>query len=218
MADWKDFDPLVVPMVPGCSAAVAREAVKDAVAEFCDRSNIWTVDLDSMPMLVGIAEVDLSPPTGSRVIRLEEVKLNGMPLAPTSPRELDILAPTWTEYPNGQPTHFWVADDGANRLLHLWPTPNETSLSALYVRAVLKPTSTADGVPDWLFEEWRHPVASGALKKLCATPGKEWTNPDLAAYHAMLFSEGIGRATYALNTGGTTKPLRIQGRRFGRYD
>jgi hypothetical protein len=73
----------------------------------------------------------------------------------------------------------------------------------LQCNVTLKPTFAADDLPDWFMERYAEPIVDGALWLLMATPGKPWTNPELAEFHRRRFKGGIGRAGSDTATGRT---------------
>ena len=73
--------------------------------------------------------------------------------------------------------------------LRFYPTPD--AKYGFNGNAVIKPSRTATGVEDFIFETHSKAIASGAIASLAAIPGKEWTNPDLA----MMYRQGFIKAT-----------------------
>ena len=212
---WNDFISLVAVDVPGCPPLVMREALKEAVASFCDQTACWTEDLYPISLSAGSADYDLIPQTGSRVVTLLAVKYKGLPLLPFTDQDLDTDIKTWLTSPSGSPSTYQLVQDDSAQILRFFPTPAADEEDVIDVRVSLKPASDADTLPEWFYEEWRSVLASGALAILCAVPAKAWSNSELAVYHRRLFHQGITKAVARQAAGGTNKILTARPVRFG---
>jgi hypothetical protein len=62
------------------------------------------------------------------------------------------------------------------------------------VTAVLKPSRTASGVEDWIYETFADVLVSGTVAQVAMIPGKDWTSPDLAMMHKGLYERAITQA------------------------
>lgn len=180
---WDKFHPQLLPEVPGCPTASINLALAAAAAEFCERSHIWRELLDTDTTFAGEAEYQLF---GSAVIAsVPSLALDGRDL-----RQLhfeDIPASKWVD--TGTPTAFIMAGDHSVRF---YPIPDAKYEFTAQVN--LKPSKTATGVEDFIFETFEDVLVHGAAYRLCRIPDKEWTNLPLAATHKQLFERGVVRA------------------------
>jgi hypothetical protein len=68
---------------------------------------------------------------------------------------------------------------------------------------VLKPSLSATGVEDFIFETHGRSIACGAIWRLTIIPGKEWSNPEVAMYYKTEFYKHMdaakGRDTRRVN-------------------
>lgn len=216
MHPWKDFEPLVALHVTGCAPLAMREAVREALEEFCTKTHIWTVEAGPFDVRQGVADYDLPVDIDQRALVVKRVKFKDRPIEIVNTERLDGSLPTWTSSGQGAvPLMCRVfVEDGA-QFVRLFPVPSETVKSALRFWVAVKPASNSEQVPDFFYEDWRRVLASGAVAKLAAVPGKDYTNPDLAVYHQRLFQMGVARAMNRVATGASGRGKRVLSRRFG---
>jgi hypothetical protein len=89
----------------------------------------------------------------------------------------------------GRPLGFFLVTDTT---LRLWPTPD--SEYRFITQAILKPSKTARGVEDFLFESYADDIINGALHRLRKIPDKEWSNLSLAEINRLSYERGIAKA------------------------
>lgn len=183
---WADIHSLVLPDVPGCPTPTIDVALAASAADFCARSHIWREELDPEIVISGIADYELSPNTTGAV--LESVlwaNLDGQPLEHVDARYVEKSKLDDT----GKPTSFWLINDTTVRLL---PIPDDRY--DLTTAISVKPSRAATGVEDWIYESYVEPIVSGAIWRLARTPGKAWSDPEIAMYHHRMFEVGITQA------------------------
>mgnify|MGYP003659170677 CR=1 FL=1 len=100
-----------------------------------------------------------------------------------------IFAPIDGTAIKGTPTAFSFVDDASIRF---YPTP-DAKLTFNGV-VVLKPKLSATGVEGFIFDAHSRAIASGTIAKLAEIPGKEWSNPDLAMQHRVMYERCINKA------------------------
>lgn len=212
---WKDFEPLVALNVTGCPPLAIREALREAFDTFCEKTHFWQVDCPTLGVIANVADYDLPVDTDQRVVTVMQVKFKDQAIAPTTTEQMDRDNPTWSASAAAPvPVSFRVfLDDGA-QFIRLWPTPSASESGTLKIRVALKLAATAENIPDFFYEDWRRVLASGAISRLCAIPGREYSNPELAVYHGRLFTSGMSRAMSRMFSGQTPRGLRIAPRRF----
>lgn len=182
---WENFYIHVQPHVPGCPEIIIDQHLQEAAADFCERSEVWRYDLDTDTTIANLADYPIDAPTGATVENIVALYVDGFLMTRVS--ELDFK-----HYPNvppSRPSHFAVYQDTQVRF---YPTP-DASYDFGGV-CVLKPKLTATGVEDFIFEAHGKTIACGALASLLVIPGKEWTNPELAAYYSAKFHKSTDDA------------------------
>lgn len=177
---WADLLPLITPDIPACPEATIKTHLASVTADFCARTQLWRETLDADYTIANIAEYDLD---GSAVIEaVQWVVCNQQPLTSTNIQ----LIPHERLADVGQPTHFWIVND---TILRLFPIPDDRY--DLEIGVVLKPSRTAIGVEDWIYETWAETLASGTIARLARIPGKDWTDPMLVEMHRAMYEKAI---------------------------
>lgn len=180
---WADLLPLITPDIPSCPEATIKNHLAYVTADFCARTQIWRETLDTDYTIANIEEYDLD---GSAVIEaVQWVVCNNIPLTATDIR----LVPHEDLSDTGQPTHYWIINDTT---LRLFPIPD--ARYELKVGVALKPSRTALGVEDWIYETWAETLVSGTIARLARVPGKDWTDPALAEMHRIMYERAITNA------------------------
>lgn len=88
--------------------------------------------------------------------------------------------------------------------IRLYPTPD--TVKVIRVNCTLKPDrQTSTGVEDFIYESYQEYIVSGAVYRLAAKPGKEWTNNEIASYHKQNFEDGIDKALTKDRQGATPR-------------
>jgi hypothetical protein len=180
---WQSFYPLILPDVANCPTVTVDATLAAVAADFCSRTQLWREELDPIYTINNIAEYDLD---GTAVVEsVLWVVCDGVKLTPTDAR----IIPHERLGEVNQPSHYWVVNEN---ILRLFPIPNARYLTKVGVS--LKPSRTAVGVEDWIYETWAETIASGAIARLARVPKKEWTDFTLSEIHRKLYERGIAEA------------------------
>lgn len=190
MAAITAFFPEVLPYVPSCPTPIAANAVRNAIAQFCQESSWWTYTPAAIDIVSGTSEYALTPPAGALVSELLWVAFNDTPLVPKTEVQLDAVGSDWKNE-SGDPVYYTQLSP---RLIRLVPTPSSALTGGLKLRYALKPTPTATTVDDVVFEEWHEDIAAGALARLLEIKDKPWTSPTEAERQLGIFLAGIQKA------------------------
>lgn len=175
---WSQFFVHVQPHLPGCPEIVMREHLRDAAIDFCERSEVWRYEFGPVYTTAGLTTYELGAPRYSAVENIVYMFADDSKLVRVS----DLQYHPSPNAESGCPTAFAVYQDTQVRL---YPAPDaEYALAGV---CVLKPTTSAPGVEDFLYEAHARTIACGALASLTAIPHKEWTNLEMAAYYKAKF-------------------------------
>lgn len=176
---WEDVHYLILPDLPGCPITTVDAALAASASEFCAETHIWRENLDFQYTIKNLADYDVD---GTEIIEtVLWVVVDGQVLTHLDARHVDKTRLTDT----GRPEAFWVVDDTAIRL---FPIPD--SKERMEITVALKPSRSAEEIPDWIYESYIDPIISGAIARLTRVIGKEWSNPDLSMFHQRLFEQG----------------------------
>jgi hypothetical protein len=177
------FLPKIHQFAPGVGDPVAYEWIREAAITFCERTRSWR-SFDTYNVN-GIYPGDVRAPAGAVIHEIEQVTYNDQQLEAKSPEELDLLTPGWRSgAARGCPAYFTQLD------------PNTVAVSPLAAGRVvawliLKPAADAMALPDFIADQYRQAIADGALMRILALPGKEWTNLQLASGAGAAFSQRL---------------------------
>lgn len=180
---WDDFLPLMRPFVPSCPDVTSKLYLAQVASDFFARTYIWRTEIDAVYTAPNLVEYDLdSEAVVEDVIGVvyEETVLDRTDLR---------LLPLEKLSETGSPTAFYVHNDTTIRI---YPIPD--ARARLTVTAILKPSRTALSVEDWIYETWADVLVSGAVYRVARIPGKDWTNPNLAEEHRLIYERAISNA------------------------
>jgi hypothetical protein len=180
---WDDFLPLVKPHIPGCPDITVKTYLAITAADFFAQTHLWRDDIDPIFTAPGIVEYDLSADVFVEAVT--SVVVDNMALQHTDIR----MIPNDRRYDRGNPTHYWIHSDNSIRL---FPIPD--SRVHLRLTGVLKPSRTATGVEDWIYETWADAIICGTIARLAVIPGKDWTDVSMAEYNKKQYEQAISRA------------------------
>ncbi len=218
---WESFLPEVLPQVPGCPEVTVITAIRSAAIDFCSKTRVWQVDLDTPITLEANRDTyDIDPPDIEyeivsiplRGVSYLGVELNG----PTTAADLTRDNPGWRNTTATQPVTFIYNDP--DKTIRVVPKPTAEVLNALTVRVALKPTRTSENADEYLFNEWLEAIGFGALERLFRIPGKSWSDAELARDYGNKFKKAIGDARARLWKGHGDGSLAVDPRSLGGID
>lgn len=179
--------------------------IRRAAIRLCEDSTIWREDLAPADIVVGEDDYTITPPSGTRVVSLISVMINKVPIATYTEEELDVIDYGWRNGTDGTPFAYIIPEPNRFKFNR---KPDTAYVGGLVVRVALKPTETATGVDDILFNDWRECIRNGALHYLMEMKGKPWSDPVEAKRYGFTFNSQIQRATARITQGRHRKPVR----------
>ncbi len=223
MANLDSWAPEIDPSIPGVPIPAVKRAVRSAAIEFCKETLLWTLDLTRINVVGNTQSYTLTVPAGQygQIVLIDDVKYKAdgadddqfRTLTPIVEAPENLQSGYWKYTTATEPQYFDV-EEGANTTLVLVPIPTESSTSGLLVKVCLKPTITADTVPDFLYNQHLMTIAAGALAYLFNATGMPWHNPNEARANYLAFRREINSAKWRKITGATKRPLQVKMRRF----
>jgi hypothetical protein len=170
---WDNFFPYVQPHVPGCPEIVIQTHLQEAAAEYIARSELWRFDIESDFTSKNTSDYEIDVPTGAVLENILTLFVNGAAAKRVTDRHFQVS----NTADNSAPSSFSIYQD--------------------------KPSLSATGVEDFIFETHGRSIACGAIWRLTVIPGKEWSNPELAMYYKTEFYKHMdaakGRDTRRVN-------------------
>jgi len=216
MASYEDFLPYVMVEAPGCPEVLALQVIRDAAIDFCVRSQFIQRDHDPISVVANIIDYDLDPPTGQLVVKVMKAWYKANELQPVAPDYVnDPLfynkGATGVSPNKSTPMVYTQKDE---RTISIFPYPSESTSNSLTMRVSLKPTRSSTTCEDSLYEDYTETIASGALARLFASPGKAYTAPQLVMAHQSKFMSGVNEARQRASRGQVRANMQVRMRRI----
>jgi hypothetical protein len=95
------------------------------------------------------------------------------------------------------------------------PSPSDEKPFSLRLVYALKPKRTADGMPEYMFDELEDAIYHGTLQELMVVPNQPWKDLELAAYHAKQYNYCVTERRARINLGNMRGTVYVQMRPFG---
>lgn len=194
MANYADLYWQVRSEVPGVPTPILYNHFAEAVREFFVRSLAWQ---HNCPNALNLAASTAFPtlitgtdiPTASQVVQPTRIKWSDGTFIPFKTRDqMDEIDAKW-EQTTGSTSSYWtITGPGSFRL---YPLLTALATARIYLRVALAPTVAGGAVPDALVYEFQDAWTHGALARLLRIPGKDWTNPNLAATYMQMYDADI---------------------------
>ena len=192
---------LVSPYVLGCPSPQIKLAIIESARQFCERTKCWKENASAGVTSVGVTDYPITLPDQSEDVALEGVTIDGRDLT------LGISSGSASD-----PTFYASPGWGSVRI-----TPTPTVAGKVIVASLaLQPAATATQLPDLLVGRYGASIADGAIGRLMAQPGKQWSNPQLSAFYTQRFEIAADKGYIAQVQGRAVGDLVIKPRRFGR--
>jgi hypothetical protein len=170
------FFPEILPYAPNCPEMVARNAVRNAVIEFCTETWYWTHDTFPVVGTVGEGVYTIDLPDNTKMLSVVDAWYDKQLLRPTGePLMRNIYINIDWRTVVGNP-RFYMHEDPANIIIV--PAPNVPSIAGgLTAQIAVAPTRASTGCLDSLYERYAEVMAQGALGRLLMTPGQPYSDP-----------------------------------------
>ena len=201
----------VMPEVPGCPRTLVKREVREAAISLCQSSGIWREEMIKLGILEGIAIYEVDIPRDSKLVQVLSVRISDRNVIAKTSDWLDKHDSTdWRDLEGA--ARYYMMSTPVEMLLNR--KPKESVEAALTATLSLKPSRSADTIPEFLYEDWINVIASGAKSKLMMIPNKTWSAPDHSAAESYEFKKGKGRAKTEANKGHSVVDLRVSRRRI----
>lgn len=203
----EEFLGLVLPGLPYCPVALAVQKLRLAAREFFRMSWVWRADHEAIALVANQATYALTVPAGAEVRALCNVRLEGNRFDPVRREVLESQYGDWAAQTAEKPQRWFMADEAT---LLVWPKPTANLANAVTLRMILRPTLTASGIDDRLFNLYAEGIAHGAIAELQRMPDKPWTSFDSALIESGLFKRAWADAKIAASRDGSDEPVLIE--------
>jgi hypothetical protein len=204
--DLDAFLPLILPYVPGCPDATAKDHAIKAGRIFCSKTRCWAYETAIVLTQPGVTTYALDIDDGEMErVRLLSASIDGRPLTVLDARDGRSLARE-----GGYSCDSVWLDNGTD--VGFLPAPTVGG-AKLVLQIAVKPALTATEWPDEL-AEYLDDVAHGAISSLTAMPRVAWRDTDTAQYHEARFRERIAAVGFNSTFGYASTPAKRLRSRF----
>ncbi|MDF0750281.1 hypothetical protein NLU14_08565 [Marinobacter sp. 71-i] len=184
---WSDLYQHILPHVPGCPEPLVEDEVRRTAIQFCRETHLWEEELLSVYPVHGVARYQLNLPEETEV--------------------LSLASAVQRKDKNKDGTALWPSINVFG-LLHFDP-PLDPDEGPVEIRAILRPSRSSGGVPDRIGLDYDRALIHGAIASLQSIPGRDWSNPQMVAWHTTKYTDAVTEAWVRRATGHTEKPLRV---------
>lgn len=136
--------------------------------------------------------------------------VNGSPLEPVTLEQLYNRFPNWPDLdPDQQATPRFICQLDPDNFV-IAPSPDALTAYSLKMIVVLKPLRTATGMDKAVFDDLENVIMHGALQHLLVMPNKNWSDRELATYHAKQYLSKITERRARANLGAARASMSVQ--------
>lgn len=193
--------------VPGCPYPLVVQYIRDAAIRVCERALVWRYEQPAFNLTPGAYQYSFNKPDDTQVQAVLSATLNNSPLEILTLDNATKLYPSW---PILSTTSTAIAENGTEprslaqvdtyRYVVL-PAPDAAVTYSLRMIYALKPSRSALEMDESVFNEYELPIMHSALQNLLVMPKTEWSDRELATYHAKQFIFTLNEARAQANLG-----------------
>lgn len=206
------FYPYALPYVIGAPEPLLERAVRDACIAFCEDTSLIQ-DITIVNVVADRADYEVDTPSMSKLTKVLRVFYRGEVLTP-SPTEMITVGQAFdgSGGVSAPKTYFQKTPTSAD--ITLYPTPEESVLGGLVIRAAYAPLRTATQVDETLFQDWAEAIGKGAAAMIMDMPGQPYSNPGMSMSLSAAFQAAISSASIQARRGMMVTASRVQPRPF----
>lgn len=169
--DWDGFGPLILPYATTVSAPLLRQHARLAAIDFFAYTKAWQAELAPIVGDGVLTAFTMILPTGSAVEKLLAVDVTD---AYGNIGHAGVKTALYGARLVRQGSRDLIAYTADRKTLTV--TPAREVGDSIVATVALKPSMTAETIPDELFEQFGADIAKGAVASLTAMAEKPWTD------------------------------------------
>lgn len=220
----RDFDTLAVrlqPSVPGCPRPTIIQYIRNAAIKACEQTLAWRYEQPVFTLTPGTYVYNFNKPFDTIVHAVFGTFVNNEPLEVLTLDRALVLYPEWASRTTDTSE---IAEKGSNprsitqispHQFAVLPLPDATETYSVRMIYALKPTRTATGMDEAAFDELEDVIMHGALQELLVLPSVQWSDRELASYHAKQFRSQLTERRARANLGNSRGSVMVQLPKFG---
>jgi hypothetical protein len=194
--------------------------IRDAAIRACEKTLAWRYTQPKFNLTPGVPQYNYNKPFDTNVHAVFAVWLNDDPLDRLTLDEAIIRYPSWVDsYTVAEDIAEYGSEPRAITQLNphqyvILPLPDAEKTYTVRMIYALKPSRTATEMDDIIFDDLEEVIMHGALQHLLVLPNTNWSDRELAAYHAKQFLAQTTERRARANLGNTRGSLSVQLPRF----
>ena len=191
MATIDSLIPRVTVHVYNAPKNFVRQSMIETTREFCRETGYWREDLTAEDTVADQHTYALTLPSDSEVVSFEDVYYSTKRrLEVKTGAQLNNINEQWRTQ-TGEPYYYMRIDNASIRLVY---TPTEAETGAIQTRAILQPALSTTTIDDKILTDYDEAIIHGTLYRILRTPGKVWTDLQLATFYEQLFRAKLDEA------------------------
>jgi len=179
---YADVYPYMLPELPGCSKAMALQALHRAVRQLCIDTEVWWETLDSINLVEDQTEYTIDSTWEAEIRRIKELRINNADNIDAG-NEGAVQDPSLYDF---TPTDALELSESIK--------PAEDVTDGLEVDIWIVPRITAPTVDPTLLNDWLEPIIGWAMAFLMNMKRKKWSDTDRAAFYMFQYTKGRSKA------------------------
>jgi len=204
----------LAPSVPGCPQPIILQYVRDSAIEACEKTLAWRYQQPDIRLTPGVFEYPYNNPTSTEVHAFLTATVNGVPVDPVTLEQLYKAYPDWpSNDPNKRADPRLICQLDPDNFV-IAPLPDNSKTYDLKMIVALKPLRDSSGMDKSVLDDLENVIMHGALQHLLVLPDKNWSDRELATYHAKQYLSKITERRARANLGAARASMSVQMRPF----
>lgn len=209
MAEFRDFDPYVLPYVAGAPRPAIDDALIQSAIRFCKTTYaINETILAKAPAKPNITVESVNPDLEVHAV-LEVYAPHGQLGVATKPKLRDKYPDGWQDETVSSTVDLWGWLSLGENTIRLVPYLTQaTTDKVLTIEVAMRPRRLAATLPDLLLSRWPDEIAFGALALLHSHTNVPYAKGELVEGFGAAYSSGISKAADEVEAGFNRAQLR----------
>ena len=199
---WSEFYDYLMPWVPGCPSGMADLHLRMAARKFCDGTLCWRDWLDNTTTIANTVVYDFETDTTQDVVQLLHANFDGCSIPVI--RQEDVPRDWRTN------TCVGISIFALTNAEQFALVPVQAAGLIVQTEVALRPSVSATGIEDHIFNSYAELIALGAAGSLAALPKKPYSDHTSTA--EARFREAINDTAADVLHSFSRAPVRVQAR------
>ena len=194
---FQDMAARIQVSVPMCPFPTIMQYTRNAAINVCEQTLFWKYAHPAFDLTAGQPEYRYKQPPDTTVHVILYCSVNGVPVHEIDYEQAFQRYPQWVKaYTDeddirkngGIPSMITEVDPSKFILL---PPPDAEQTYSFQMISALKPSRDAEGMEEYVMNDMEDVILSKTLVDLLVLPETDWSDRELASYHAKRYNAGI---------------------------